>query len=334
MVAASLDAPAFSPAERTCRDTIAKEGVKLAKLEAKLMLSCHKRRDRERLDPGIACNDIAQADTRGRVAGSVARLSTVISAACSGLNPSDLGYSACPAPCDAAVPAIGDFTDVAACVACLVENTSESLAANALGSPSVPLGKDVRRCRTTIGSNWRKFYQVILKERRLCQRQAEAEGATDTASCRFADPRSKIQRRRANGETAIDNRCSGVNLIEVDSCSTVNLFFLKGCLFVQTDNWAETLFERFYELSAAPTTTTTVPVTTTVSHTTTTVSATTTTVPATTTTTLPGGQDPQCPNRSVLRVLAGVGATCATNADCLAGTCDPDLGRCRTVTDL
>ncbi|RMD84369.1 MAG: hypothetical protein D6815_04325, partial [Candidatus Dadabacteria bacterium] len=47
-----------------------------------------------------------------------------------------------------------------------------------------------------------------------------------------------------------------------------------------------------------------------------------------------GCQDPQCPAKGELTLLAGVGPVCTSNADCIAGTCDPDLGRCVTATDL
>src|SRR6202007_2645772 len=69
--------------------------------------------------------------------------------------------------------------------------------------------------------------------------------------------------------------------------------------------------------------------------TTTTFVGSTTTTSTTTSTTLPGGpQDPQCPDLGELTLLAGTGATCTTNGDCLAGECDLGLGRCVTVTDL
>ena len=47
-----------------------------------------------------------------------------------------------------------------------------------------------------------------------------------------------------------------------------------------------------------------------------------------------GCQDPQCPNKGELTLLAGVGPICASNADCLGGQCDPGLGRCVTPTNL
>jgi len=48
--------------------------------------------------------------------------------------------------------------------------------------------------------------------------------------------------------------------------------------------------------------------------------------------TVTGCQHTQCPDEVDLLVLAGVGSTCATNGDCLAGVCDPGIARCRTAT--
>ena len=47
-----------------------------------------------------------------------------------------------------------------------------------------------------------------------------------------------------------------------------------------------------------------------------------------------GCQHPLCPDSAGIAVWAGVGATCAIDNDCGAGTCDLTLGRCRTVTSL
>jgi cysteine-rich repeat protein len=45
-----------------------------------------------------------------------------------------------------------------------------------------------------------------------------------------------------------------------------------------------------------------------------------------------GCQDPQCPGKGQLTLLAGAGATCTTNGDCLAGQCTS--GRCVTPSSL
>lgn len=81
------------------------------------------------------------------------------------------------------------------------------------------------------------------------------------------------------------------------------------------------------------TTTTLEPVTTTLGATTTTTLGTTTTSTmdvATTTTMLPGA----CPAFVEWTTHAGHGPLCSSNADCDAGACDPESGRCRTATQF
>ncbi|MFQ5479061.1 MAG: hypothetical protein ACE5E4_10640, partial [Candidatus Binatia bacterium] len=48
----------------------------------------------------------------------------------------------------------------------------------------------------------------------------------------------------------------------------------------------------------------------------------------------PGCQHLRCPDRGELTLFAGVGRSCTQDLDCPVGTCDPVLGRCRTVTEL
>jgi hypothetical protein len=65
---------------------------------------------------------------------------------------------------------------------------------------------------------------------------------------------------------------------------------------------------------------------------TTTTTSTTLDTTTTTTTTLP--QDPLCPATSELILYGRIGETCTSNGDCVVGTCDTVLGRCKTATDL
>src|SRR6185369_3726869 len=100
----------------------------------------------------------------------------------------------------------------------------------------------------------------------------------------------------------------------MDGCSLFSLNNLEDCVFDESRVRGRLTFKSFYTLEPGG------------GITTTTVVETTTT---TTSTTLPGGtQDPQCPDLGELTLLAGTGATCTTNGDCLAGECDTGLGRC------
>jgi len=330
LVGTNADA-AFSPEQLKCRETISKNGQKLADTAVKTLVACHKARSAGKLDAGTDCNDTVAADDKGKIGAAATKLSSQAVDACPGITPSEILYSACPSPCDAQVPTMGSFDDVGSCIICMIEQSSEALASATLGNPDpLALNKSEVKCHGSIGKAETKYLKILLKERRKCQKLDEAAGGMDTSACVAADPSGKIGKLHAKGEALIDKSCSvaDVDLADLDSCSDFGLSNLKSCVFASADARGTTIFQSLYELSATGVTTTTGAQGTT----------TTTTV---TTTTLPGGdQDPQCPDSAQLIIYAGVRETaCTTNTDCevggvLVGECDTGLGLCVTATDL
>ncbi len=313
----------FSPAELSCRESLSKNGLKLATTASKTFTSCHKKRATGALSPSVDCNDKVDADPKGKIDKAAGKLVDQAAAACAGLTPSDLLYTGCPSPCGATVPSIGDFTDVATCIQCVVEGTAASLSGNEQGSPLTPFADAAdRKCHGTIGKQYGKHLKTVLKERTRCQNDEEELGATDTILCGGSDLRGKIAKVVQKGETKIGKDCGSANLSNVQSCTDISLNFLKLCVFNSSDNAGESMFQSYYNLmpGGGPTTTTT-------------------SMPtgSTTTTTMGGGgvQDPQCPSIGELAVLAAVTEeTCTTNVDCTVGTCNPTLGSCVTTTRL
>jgi len=314
---------AFSAAELKCRDTIAKLGTKLSQTAAKAFNDCHAKRIAGTVAAVTDCNSVIDADLKGKISKAAAKLAEKVPGKCPGLTPANLNYDACPAACATEVPTINDFADVADCVACVAQKSVEGMTGSAQGHPPLPLGDIEAECHDTIGDGQTKHFRAILKERRKCQKSAEKDGATSTATCKTADPRGKIATARSKSEGAVDADCQSALLADLDSCAQNTLPFLKGCVFGTSDLVGTQVFNSFYELTSGGGVTTT------------TFSGSTTT--STTTTTMGGGgpQDPQCPNKSRLVLWAGTtGVSCANNGDCTVGTCDVGLGRCVTVSEL
>ena len=318
-----------------CRDTVAKNGSKLAKTINKVLVGCHK--TRLKTGNAVDCNVILPAsDPKNKIGKIETKFRDQVGGAgdrCSGVGtPAALGYTGCPSPCAGTVPTIASFADVAECVICLTRASTEGLRFQGQGSPVPPLNPVDRKCHGELGKRQTKHYDTVLKERTRCQKLAEkAGGGLDTTSCQNSDDRGKISTIRAKGEAKISVVCAPpVDLLQLDSCSDSSLTGLKQCLFDGSDTRAEALFEQFYGLGGAGTTTTS---TTTTSTTSTTAGA------STTTTTVPGVQDAQCPDFALLRLFSRTGSqTCVNNGDCASagnpGTCDTGIGRCVTGARL
>ena len=303
---------AFTSAEQSCRDAIAGATVKLASTASKSLVGCHRSRDRGGVSAGTDCNDTVVADTGGSIAQAGASLSSRAISRCPGLTPGAVRYGACPPPCSASVGPIEDFADVAACVDCLVRDGTELLSGTCQASPTPPLAGAELGCHGDIGRAYYKHFRTTLKERRRCQRLAEAGGAGDISSCEGADPRGKIAKTSGVARSLIDRQCDDADLAVLGSCSSSNADALGDCVIATSEQHAAAIFTAMYDLGGSVVTTTTT---------------------TTTSTTLPP-QDPLCPEIAELTLHGRAGAACTDNGDCVAGSCDTGIGRCITATDL
>ena len=321
LVSAGAATAAFDVDEQKCRDTIAKQGIKLATVATKTFASCHKRRVAGSVSSMTNCNLVAEADTKEKIAKLSQKLVDKAVDKCAGFTPADLLYVSCPSSCNAEVPSISDFTDVTDCVVCIAQLGAEQLSINGQGLPSLSLDQAESKCHSGIGKNQNKHFKTLLKERRKCQKTAEKAGAMDTASCASADPKGKIAKARIKGEEKNTSACTGVNLFSLDSCGESSVAELNSCVFSTSEFLGEEVFQALYNLMPGG------------GATTTTFGGTTTTVTTTTTTMGGGAQDPQCPDLVELVLYAGTtGISCATNMDCEVGTCDTGLARCRSAS--
>jgi hypothetical protein len=325
-LAASPASAAFSAAEIKCRDTIAKQGSKLAQQASRALNACHEKRVEGTEPPTTDCNSTVEADFKGKVQKAADKLLDSVPDKCEGLTPSALNYDGCPFPCDAVVPAIADFNNVAACIECTTRTWVESMTGSAQGNPALSLDDPTARCHDALGTNQTKHFLTIVKERRKCQKTAEKGGAMDVTSCVNADPKGKIAKTRAKVDAAVGPACQGATLATMDSCAEITLEAVESCVFddsaASSAAYGRTVFRSFYELTPGG------------GSTTTTFNGSTT---STTTTTLGGGaQDPQCPNQAELVLYAGTrGVSCSSNTDCGGiGECNVGIGRCTTTSEL
>ncbi len=304
---------AFTTAEQRCRDAASKGSVTLATTAARAFNGCHRDRDTGSEPATTDCNDSESADPSGDIARAAQSLATGVGSRCTGIAPATVNYDACPTPCDGVVPSITGFADVAACLECLMLDGTELLSGFSQGSPVVPLQGAALDCHREVGRAQTKHFRTALREGRRCQKRAEIVGASDTGSCIGADPRGKITKAALAAQASIVARCSAANLASVASCSTASAGALADCVIDDSAARADELFQQIYDFGAGV------------------VSTTTTT--NTTTTTL-GPQDPLCPETSELVLYGRTGDVCTSNGDCVVGTCDIALGRCKTATDL
>ncbi len=243
----------FSDAALSCRAAIAKNSVKLVQTLGKVQAKCRAGRVSGKLDPFTDCDDLADADPRGKAEKAADKLRDAVGGdrdRCDALVPSDLLYYGCPAPCDVETPAIASFSDVADCVVCLAEQEVVAMHGASQGTPVVPLTKPDAKCNGAIAKSQGKYLSSLLKERSKCQKSMQADGAIDPTACADADPKSKLAGARTKGEDGIDKKCAVATLANLDSCTTSSVAALQTCVLDDAEARAATLLQSYYVLGA------------------------------------------------------------------------------------
>ena len=360
----------YNKFEQKCRSTLGKNGSKLAATVAKTLGGCHKNRVKGKIASAVDCNDISEADIKGKVGKAESKLRAAVGGAKDKCPqavvgaPRDLHFHFCPAPCDVTVPAITTFADVAECQICLIETSVQAMSTSGQGAPAIPMGKGEAKCHGIIGKTQGKHLATILKERTKCQSGAEKGGVEDNSSCIAYDGKGKIAGARSKGESSFDKSCTAADLSTVGSCAT-DLASLKSCVFDDSDTRGSDLFDGLTGLGSLV-------------------------VCGDGVTgagedcddgnsdntdaclndcrdafcgdgfvqdgvdqcddgdVVPGDccdascqleigsgcQHPECPNSGTATLWAGTGGACASDLDCTAGTCNLGIGRCQTATEL
>ncbi len=306
-----------------CRAAIGKATTRLSKAHTKAIASCHRSRNRGAVLAGTDCNDLPGADLGNSLPSAESRFSSTVTSKCTGVDPGDANYEACPAPCTDDVPTISDMGDVASCLVCMGRERVEAVARDANGSPAAPLDPDTRRCADTIAKESSRLYAAILRDVTRCQAREEAAGAETSTWCVSSSfPSESVGDRQMDAQNGIVSACDLSSFAALDSCAATQ-FGLADCVEEETSDGAQ--LHAGDALTSGPVVTTTTSTTT----------STTVTTTSTTSTTLPPA-DPQCPDLAELVLMArDTNIACTTNADCTAPrTCNTTAGICQSKSDL
>ncbi len=250
----------YSSDELKCRAAVAKNGSKLAGTAAKTIGACHKARNKGTRNQADDCNDLATADTKGKVQKAEDKLADLVGGAkdkCAGLTASAIGYEICPVPCQA-IGLLNTFAQVAQCVICIAETQVATAATDALGMPAQSLPSTAEeKCHAALAKNLSKQISALLRERTKCQNDAEKNGATDLTGCEAGGNvlvDAAIAAARATADAAIQSACAGVlpNFAAIDSCEAgTDVAALADCVLDDAETAGEPTFRGLYELLQA-----------------------------------------------------------------------------------
>lgn len=257
-------AQALSAAETACRDTIAKTQAKYAKLAFSMTQRCHQRRSSGDRSLSDNCNDVAEADTGGKLVRTRAKAAARIVDACNAADSLLAQYPACPAPADAiddggATTGIDDFDELSRCLTTLVESGVGDASLDAMGSPNERMLQALISCQKSLGRGVGGLVRAYLEERRKCQHDADGGGGAAEYSCDDTDPRGKIARAQAKLADLVFRACDFIpqqELMKLNACSDT-AGGLADCAQASGDIHGAELIRDAYVLPDAPTTTTT-----------------------------------------------------------------------------
>lgn len=308
-------AAAFTTDEQKCRSTVAKNGGKLTKAILKALTACHKARAKDNTLSGTDCNSIDQADAaKMKVAKTEDKLIDQLSGAkskCNGIDPADVLFYECPAPC---AGAIADFADVADCLVCLTRAHVEDFSDATNGMPVSPLDATDSKCQGAIGSQGAKVFNSAIKETTKCQAAVEKGGGESVTVCTDTGyPSAKLDATAQKALASISTGCAAPNFGNLDSCGA-SQFMVSACVPLEAQNTGQIVATAYLQLGDAPPPTTLPP-------------ATSTTMPA---------SDPACPDLGELTLFSrDTNTSCATNDDCTAPrTCNTTFGICQAAVRL
>ncbi len=213
--------------------------------------SCHDQRMRGFIESAADCNDPTDIGFPSSLAEKIAeeRVSFVASAASaceSALTPAVNGYHGCAAPCDASVPAISTYEDVASCLVCSATEAALTAAASAYGaSPPIDADKsDLWRCQISrVGKAMPGYLKKRMKYQHKCQK-TEDLGKTVGMDCPSDDSKGRIAKAlgKMNGRVA---KCSDGDLAALASCGQT-VVDEQICLAQAAEAASDWLFDEIY----------------------------------------------------------------------------------------
>src|SRR6266404_8155668 len=213
----ATSAHAATKASRACRKVIASSFSKVATTEAAIVAACHKLRDKGKFSGD--CNDLAQADVKGKIAKVQAAVTTTIGKKCVIGDPVLVNYLMAN-PENAFFPVAHDRVEV----------TGAAL----LGTPSLVGDKSKVKCHGAISKAAVKDLTAILKSATKCQ--ASLDKLADTFVALAGDCVATPVKAGPSGEAAITKACGGVASADVGSCDP-----LPSCVTVTATGAGQTI---------------------------------------------------------------------------------------------
>lgn len=204
--------------EAACRVAIAKATSKYVKTTLRVIVACHKQRDKGRL--AADCNDLAIVDSKGKAEKASQKLRDNLGGKtdkCSVNGDMPLvnvlaQFGRCPSPAQStddggSTSGIDDFGELAECLISHVDQIVQGTARNVLGLPTLPLNDQERVCHLAVSKGYAKLVNTILKERTRCQADQDKAGGSIGFTCLYADPRGRIQAVRDGLRESLAGAC-------------------------------------------------------------------------------------------------------------------------------
>lgn len=232
-----------------CRSRIAVQVRNLADTVLARMVACHAQRMRGELPASTDCGDADgpsfPAQSAATIAAAVDALGSRVASACSAVTPAATGHDDCPSPCDAEVTTVASFADVAACLACQVENEAEAAIDEAYGGdPPVGVATAAAQCQSSaVGRKLKSYVRAVLQGRKVCQTREDA-GSISGIDCASADVTGAIASAALRLARGIAS-CSDDDLALLTSCGT-DVATEQACVRAAGDAMASDLFALVY----------------------------------------------------------------------------------------
>ena len=222
-LAGSSGFAALGGPDTACRDFIATKVRTLEDVVLKQQIACNQKRALGTIAASVDCNDATSPSFPGAssIATAAGKLTGGIGSKCAAAStPAANGYAACATPCDATVPSITSYGDVAACLVCLAKADATTAMRTIYGTnPPVQGAKDdAWKCQNLdVGKASRTCVKARLRQQRNCQ-HAEDKGKIGSTDCSTADLTGGIAKAGGKLTTAIAH-CTDADLGSLTSCA-------------------------------------------------------------------------------------------------------------------
>jgi hypothetical protein len=257
--ATAANAQALSSADARCRNFIESKVRVLAGTVLLETMRCHDKRLRGLINAGIDCSDPSDpgfpAASTTLINSAASRLSASIEPQCAApaSSPAGNGYATCPSPCNASVPAITSYSDVAACMVCLAKSRVHDAVATVFGASPPVQGSATAawRCQyVDVGLPMMVYAKVRMQQQQSCQYREDL-GRIAATDCVTADLYGVVATatQRLNSLIA---RCTEADLAALTTCSST-IPGEQTCVKAATDALVDALAMDVYPTRPTPT---------------------------------------------------------------------------------